>query len=90
MRRIFNPTRPHKLLVLFRQQVIHPIPTHKRRSPQRHIHLLSTPIIIPQRLASPLRHRHSQKRRHLWRVEIIERSINMPAIEAGEVQIIFL
>ena len=85
---IFDTAGAHKLFILVREDVIHLVATHKSCGTQRYVQLITSLIIIPESLASALGHGYSHERGHLWRVEIVQRGINVPTVEACVSEII--
>lgn len=86
---IFDLGGANKLLVLVGQQIVHSIARYERGCSQRNLQLISSSVIITADLTPSTRHLDGQKSSHDWGSEAIQSGVDVPAVEASEVEVIF-
>ena len=70
-------------LQLLRQDVEHSAPRHKRSGAERNRELVASAIVVPDDLGRPSRNLDAVESSDLGRVEVVESSVDVPAVEAG-------
>lgn len=90
MWRVLHFGRAGKLLVLFGEDVVHAVRAHKRSAASGHAHLVVAGVVVTQLQVLRLGHLDGHERRHLWRVETVKGSIDVPPIEARGVAVLAL
>ena len=87
MRGVFDAAGADEFLVRGGEDVVHFVSAYKGRGAERDIQFVARAVVIPQRLSAALWHRDREEGGHFWGVEIVERGIDVPAVEArvGEV-----
>ena len=84
VRRVAHPSADCDALELAGQNVEHGPARDERGRAERDGQLVARAIIVAARLLGALRDEYHVERRHLRRVELIERCVDMPAIKARD------
>lgn len=87
---VFDLCGAGEVLVFIGEDVVHGLAVDKGRRTERHGHLIVRAIIIPQNLGTARRHLDSQQCSRNRRRQPIQRSVNMPPVEPGVVQVILI
>lgn len=82
VRRVADTRADRNALQLSRQEIEHGLSVHKRRRPKRYGELIARTVIITTHLRLALRDLNTIQCRNLGRREVIQCSIDVPAIEA--------
>ena len=81
VRGVLDAAGSDEFLVRGGEQVVHFVSAHEGRGAQRDVQLVARPVVVTQCLPSAFGHRHRQQRCHLGRVEVVERRVDVPAVE---------
>jgi hypothetical protein len=87
MRCVFDLCAEDELFITGGEEVVHCVARHERRRAQRHRHLLAR-VLISNRLRAAARNPGREERRGHRRSQSVQRRVNVPSIESGEVQIV--
>ncbi len=87
---IFDTAAQCKLLVFVGEEVEHALAADEGCCAERDIECFVGTIIVPECLAASLGNSYSQQSCYTWRIKVIQRSVNMPAVKASKVIVIFL
>lgn len=87
---IFDTAAQCKLLVFVGEEVEHALAADEGCCAERDIECFVGTIIVPECLAASLGNSYSQQSCYTWRKKVIQRSVNMPAVKASKVIVIFL
>lgn len=87
MRCILDFCVEDELLVVGGEEVVHCVARHKCRRAQRHRHLLAR-VFVSDCLRAAARDPVREERRGHRRSQPVQRRVNMPSVETGEVQIV--
>ena len=84
---VLDPARSDELLVRGGQDVVHSVPAHESRGAERDVQFVARAVVVAEGLAAAARDGDGEEGSHFWRVEVVERGIDVPAVEArvGEV-----
>jgi hypothetical protein len=90
MRRIFDLRRARKLLLLLRKDVVHGVAGDESRRAERNVEFVARAVIVAADLAAAGGDLDCEEGGDDRWVEAVQRCVDVPSIEAGEVQIILL
>ena len=87
MGRVLDPARSDEFFVRGGKDVVHPVPAYESRGAERDVQFVACAVVVAEGLAAAARDGDGEEGRHFWRVEIVERGVDVPAVEArvGEV-----
>ena len=89
MRGVLNAAGSDEFLVCVGEDVVHFVSTHKGRGAERDVQFVACAVIVAQCLSSSLWHGDREEGGHFRRAEIVERGINVPAVEARVAEVVF-
>ena len=84
MRRVTHPSSDRDALQLARQDIEHRPARDERGRAERDGQHVTRPVVVAARLPCALRHVDRIERRHFGRREVVQRGIDVPAVEARD------
>lgn len=88
MRRILDFTVAHEVLVAGGEEIVHGVAGDEGCGSEGHVELVACAVIVAHGLAPPLGHGDGHEGGDEGRVEVVQRGVDVPAEEAGEVTIV--
>ena len=84
---VLDLARADEFLVRGGQDVIHSVTAYESRGAERDVQFVAGAVVVAEGLAAAARDGDGEEGSHFWRVEVVERGIDVPAVEArvGEV-----
>ncbi len=91
MGRVLDLRPARECLVFVGQRVVHRVSRHEGRRAERHVQFVARPVVVATGLTPTTRHLHGEKGRNDgWRKRAVQRSVDVPAVETREVQILVI
>lgn len=90
MRGVFDLACSDELLLLIGKDVVHVVAADEGGGSEGHVELFTSAIIVAEGLAAALRDADGHERCHEGWVEVVERSVDVPAVEARVVEVLGL
>lgn len=87
---VLDATSQCELLVFVGEEIEHALAADEGRCAERDIECFVRSVIVPECLAASFGNAHGQQSRDVWWIKVVQRGINMPAVKAGEVVVVFL
>ena len=84
---VLDPAGSDEFLVGGGKDVVHSVPAHESRGAERDVQFVTCAVVVAEGLAAAARDGDGEEGRHFRRVEVVERGIDVPAVEArvGEI-----
>ena len=87
---ILDAAGTDEFFVFIGEDIVHAITADECCGPEGDVQFISRLVVIAKSLASAFGYGDSHQGRHFWRVEIVQRGVDMPAVEARMRQVILL